>query len=423
MSFSDRIELWLNQLGDAVPNIVAALLILIVGYFVAKLLQGLTRKLLGRTSLDDRIARATTGNPAVSSESAIAKLVYYIVMVIVLLAALDVLGINTVMQPLNRMVGNFLEFIPNIVAAALIGFIGYVIAKVASGLVGMAAGFLEGISQRAGLSHEMNLTRILQNVVFIIVFVPLLIAALDALRLESITEPAKEMLGAFLDAIPRIFAAAVIIGLFYIGGKFITGLLQSLLESLGADRLADRLQLNGIIGSDTSLSKLLANVAFFFLMFLGIITGVERLGFTRLDYILAEIFEITGQIAFGLVILALGNYLANLAYRTMSSGRSDTFIASISRIVILGLFLAIALRTMGIADDIVNLAFGLTLGAVAVAVALSFGLGGRQAAGEQMKRILDKFNQDKAVTRSGDPTKPNPPQRTPPPPPPPSLPG
>ena len=87
------------------------------------------------------------------------------------------------------------------------------------------------------------------------------------------------------------------------------------------------------------------------------------------------VFAMTGQIAFGLTILVLGNFLANLAYKTMSSGPSNTFLASLGRIVILGLFLAISLRTMGIADDIVNLAFGLTLGAVAVAVALSFGLG------------------------------------------------
>jgi hypothetical protein len=53
------------------------------------------------------------------------------------------------------------------------------------------------------------------------------------------------------------------------------------------------------------------------------------------------------------------------------------------------------LRAMGIADDIVNLAFGLTLGAIAVAVALSFGLGGREAAGELMKNWLSKFHSEK----------------------------
>ena len=55
-------------------------------------------------------------------------------------------------------------------------------------------------------------------------------------------------------------------------------------------------------------------------------------------------------------------------------------------------FLAIGLGRMGIADDIINLAFGITLGAVALTVVLSFGLGGREAGGRQMAKILEKFN-------------------------------
>lgn len=67
-------------------------------------------------------------------------------------------------------------------------------------------------------------------------------------------------------------------------------------------------------------------------------------------------------------------------------------LSSIARFATLGLFVAISLKYMGIADDIVNLAFGLTLGSVAVAFALSFGLGGRKAAGKQMERFLNKFD-------------------------------
>ena len=61
------------------------------------------------------------------------------------------------------------------------------------------------------------------------------------------------------------------------------------------------------------------------------------------------------------------------------------------RIAIVGLAIAMGLRAMGIADDIVNLAFGLILGAVAVTIALSFGLGGREAAGKQMDYWLEKL--------------------------------
>lgn len=65
--------------------------------------------------------------------------------------------------------------------------------------------------------------------------------------------------------------------------------------------------------------------------------------------------------------------------------------AGLARIAILTLVAAMGLRSMGIADDIVNMAFGLTLGAITIAVALSFGLGGREAAGKQMEYWLSKF--------------------------------
>ena len=75
------------------------------------------------------------------------------------------------------------------------------------------------------------------------------------------------------------------------------------------------------------------------------------------------------------------------------SGDEAVAMAGLARIAILTLVAAMGLRSMGIADDIVNMAFGLTLGAVAVAIALSFGLGGRDAAGKQMEYWLSKLRE------------------------------
>ena len=62
-----------------------------------------------------------------------------------------------------------------------------------------------------------------------------------------------------------------------------------------------------------------------------------------------------------------------------------------ARIAILGVVIAMGLRAMGIANEIVELAFGLSFGAVAVAVALSFGLGGREAAGKLAEHWLQRW--------------------------------
>ncbi|MFK8014141.1 MAG: hypothetical protein AB8G17_01705 [Gammaproteobacteria bacterium] len=65
--------------------------------------------------------------------------------------------------------------------------------------------------------------------------------------------------------------------------------------------------------------------------------------------------------------------------------------ANIARFAILGLVLAMGLKAMGLADNIVHMAFAFTFGAIAVAVALSFGLGGRDAASKLASRWVDKM--------------------------------
>ena len=100
-----------------------------------------------------------------------------------------------------------------------------------------------------------------------------------------------------------------------------------------------------------------------------------------------------GDVLLGGAILVIGFWLANVVYGAIgkASGEHTAGLATVARVAILGLVIAMGLRAMGIADEIVNLAFGLTLGAIAVAFALSFGLGGREAAGRQMEHWLEKL--------------------------------
>ncbi|MCO6478378.1 MAG: mechanosensitive ion channel [Phaeodactylibacter sp.] len=387
MNLQSFIDNMLAQLGNYLPGIIGALIVLFIGWLIARGLQSLTKMLLKRIKWDDRFKSKGMKN----SSHMIARLIYYITMVMVLLIVLEMLGVSQVLDPLRSMLTEFLAFLPNLVAALLIGIVGYIIASVAAELAGAASKLLERVSGQLGLSGDVDLVQLLRNLVFLIVFIPVLIAALDALEIEAVSVPAKNMLDQIFAAIPEILAAAIIIGLFYVGGRYLMAILRDLLKGMGTDNLSERLKLNAIIGKDQSLSGLLAGIAFFFLMFVGIITGVERLDFVQLTDILNNLLELTGQVFLGLIILAVGNYLASLAADALSKGEGSNFLASLARFAILGVFLAIALRTMGIANEIVNLAFGLTLGAVAVAFALSFGLGGREAAGKHMEYLLKQF--------------------------------
>lgn len=401
-------ETQIENIGDRIayfiPNLLGALLVLLIGWLIAKAIKAVVVKLLRRTSWDERIFG---GDNIDDTNIFVGNIFYYLIMIIVLLIALEVLGISEVLAPLENMLSEFLLFIPNLIGALLIGFIGYVLAKFVANLINIGGGLLDRLVDRTGFKDTDKLVRILKKFVFIIIFIPFLIQAFNTLRLDAISEPANDILYGFTELIGEIIIAAIILLVFVWGGRYLANFLEDLFKSMGMDRTAEKIQIHNMIGAGQSLSRLIANLIYFFLVFFGIITAVEILGLSRLTEILHNILEVTGQILFGLVILAIGNYISLLIYNTMTRGSKNRFIAAVVRYASLALFIAIALRTMGIANEIVELAFGLILGAIAVAVALSYGLGGREAAGEHFRDIIQKFRKEAAEARDPNLDNPN----------------
>lgn len=376
-------------LDGKISTLLAALGILIIGSFVAKGIKKLVKKGLQKTKLDDKLLGGKSSG--VNPEGFIASLVYFILMLFVLLLVLSTLGMESVLDPVKNMLNEFLSFLPNLIAAGLIGFVGYILAKVVSNLIGLSSTFIEKIANKLKVEDTGKFVAIIQKVIFAIIFVPFIIQSLNALQINAISEPANGILSTIMGMIPKFLAAGAIIAIFVVGGKYLTNFLSDLLKSIGTDELAEKLQLSSMIGKEQSLSKLLSGLAYFFLAFTGITIGVGKLDLPQLNEILKTILDLSGQIFFGLVILVMGNFIANIVGNMLSKSDDNKFIASIAKGAIIALFLAISLRTMGIANSIVEIAFTAIIGAIAVTIALAYGLGGREAAGEHMKDILNKF--------------------------------
>ena len=231
--------------------------------------------------------------------------------------------------------------------------------------------------------------------VFMAVFLPSLIAALDALKIEAISRPATDMLGKLLLAVPNIIAAGLILVVTWLVARFASQLLAGLLAAMGFDTLPARVHLAHAF-EKTSASRTVGRVVLFFAMLFATVEAAAQLGFSQVSDIVASFIRYGGDILLGSAILVIGFWLANVAHDAIdrASGARTQGLARIGRYAILALVIAMGLRAMGIADDIVNLAFGLTLGAVAVAFALSFGLGGREAAGKLMDHWLARFRKE-----------------------------
>jgi hypothetical protein len=429
------------------PRLLLAIALAAIAWLVATVVRTLVNRTLSRTRVDERLAQGADMKPLSQSMGNVA---YWLVLLLFLPAIVGALQIEGLMTPLTGMTSSLLGMLPNIFAAVIIGGVGWLIAKAVRGLVSnlLATTGIDRWSERHPDTRGLKLSDLGGTLAFVMVIVPALIAALDALRIEAISAPLTRMLGIFFDAIPNLLAAAAILILAWFIGRFVASLVERLLSDLGFDRLPGRLGLGHTFrdpdtgatastpttGPDVlmatttmeraaeaqgaftpsdamarppmptpastptdaagggTLSAFAGKLALFFIMLFATVEAASMLGFAGINALLQQFIDFGADVLLGLVILAVGWWLADVAGRAIERANPQSrSLARIVRFAILGLVTAMGLRAMGVADDIVNLAFGLVLGAIAVAVALAFGLGGRDAAGKLANRWADEY--------------------------------
>lgn len=384
----------LVQVFSYLPRIAAAVLLLLVAWVVASAVRAIVVRALAATSWDERLSREAGMQ---SMSNSVGNVLFWLIILLFIPAIVGTLDLQGLLAPVGGMMDEALGMLPNIFAAVVIGFLGWMIAKLLRALVTslLAATGIDRFGHGVGLNQSVRVSQLVGTIVFILVFVPALIAALEALEIEAISRPATDMLRMILAAVPNILAAALILVITYFVARFAAQLVTSLLRAIGFDTLPAKLGMTNLQGN-VSPSAVVGRLIIFFAMLFAVVEAANRLGFTQVRDVVTAFIVFAGDILLGAVILLIGFWLANFAYDQMrrASGARSDLMPRIARIAIIALVLAMGLRAMGIADDIVNLAFGLTLGAVAVAIALSFGLGGREAAGRQMEYWLSKLRRD-----------------------------
>lgn len=382
----------LDQVFAFVPRLIGGGILALIAWLLAILLRRLATEALARTTLDERISTQAGMRPI--SES-LGQVLYWVVILLFLPGILAAVGLQGLLDPVQGMVDKALNMVPNIVAAAALGIVGWFIAKLLRQLVEslLAAAGADGLGERIGFQARMPLSRLAGLIVLVVVFVPALIAAFDALRIDAVSRPATQMLGTVMSAVPGLIGAGVVLAVAFFLARFIGSLISGLLEGVGVDSWPARIGLGAQFAGAPAISMIAGRVAAFFILLFASAEAAGMLGLSKVSDLVGTFIEFSGRVLLGFLIIALGLWIGNLAHGAVSalgSGNAPA-LAGLARIAIIAIVVAMGLRSMGIADDIINLAFGLTLGAVAVAVALSFGLGGREAAGRQMEHWLGRL--------------------------------
>ena len=370
---SDPFSNMVGRVLAYIPNLLAAVAVGFIGWIVARLVRlGLTN-VLSKTQLDDKLS-SEVGVSSLSGN--IAEIFYWLVLLLFLPIVLSILGLTGLLVPVQNMVNEAIAFLPNLFITGVIIFVGYILAKIVRGIVeGLTNSLgLQAQAAKIGLFKNSSVSKFLGSFVFAIIIITALIVAFEALGVEAISQPATAIL---------IVA--------YVVSRFVGRLVAELISGAGVDEVPMKLDVQRFLGQ-TRVSDIVGYLIVFFTMLFAVSEAANRLGLEQVSGLIAMFIQFGADILLGAVILVIGFWLANVVANVVQRGEynSSRWLGNLVRILIMGLVIAMGLKAMGIADSIVNLAFGLTLGSVAVAFALAFGLGGRQPAERLLTDLLDK---------------------------------
>jgi hypothetical protein len=318
-------------------------------------------------------------------------------------------ALNVQLTPVEGMVNEILGALPNILGAAIVLVVGWIAARIVRQIVTnlLAGAGVDRLGDRTGVAAalgEQKLSGILGTVVYVLILIPVVIAALNSLEIEAVSGPASQMLGSVLQAVPAIFAAFLLIGVAYFVARMVGAFVNNMLTGVGFNRVLTWIGLGSEVPEEGQTpSEVVGYLTTLAIMLFAVIEAAELLGFTVLADLVSQFLVAAGGVITGILIFGLGLYLARIADRVIrgTGGSQAQVLAPVARVSIVVFSGALALRQTGIAEDIVNLAFGIVLGTVAVAAALAFGLGARDLAANELERWLNAMRKEPAPSSGG----------------------
>lgn len=399
-----------EQLVYWAPKILIALVILIVTWVVARTVKWLFQK------ASDRVAalRDRSGPSKDSVGAQLGNVAKLIIWLVGITAALQFLGMGQILAPVNALTSGIFVFLPRLIGACLIFFIGFVVARIVRELVETVVGAanFEPLLSKAGLADisdstsaaggRSGIARAAGIVIFALIIIPVSIAALQVLGIDSISAPAVNMLNQIMAAIPHILSAGLWLGIAFLAATFLRSMIEAVLPPMGFDRAV---QSTGLFPDSTAPSRIAGNITFLAIMLGAGIEAARQLGGATVAQFLAEMTELGGMVLFGTLIIVAGALMARVIARLIGNASDDGgFAQGIVRYAVIALSAAIGLRFMGLANEIVILAFGLVLGSAALALGLAFGLGGRAPAEKLLDVYASRLAHDAESMRSRRPS-------------------
>jgi hypothetical protein len=216
----------------------------------------------------------------------------------------------------------------------------------------------------------------------------------------------QQALDAFFAFIPKLLAFLVILAIGYIVARVVKGIVVRVLSKVGVDRALH----SGTAGQyvnqyapDVRPSSVIGQLAFWFLFLGAIAIAVSQLGIAALDNFVAAIGGYIPNVIAAILIFVIAGVVAaavgGLVARTMGDTPTGKVVGSVVPVLVMAIATFMILNQLQIAPEIVTITYGALIGGVLLAMALAFGLGGREVAGRMLADAYDKGQEQRGQVR------------------------
>ncbi|MDD2732900.1 MAG: hypothetical protein PHF56_03085 [Desulfuromonadaceae bacterium] len=218
-------------------------------------------------------------------------------------------------------------------------------------------------------------------------------------KIDIMLEPVQAFLLQIAGFLPRLALAVGVLVAGWLLAKFARFAILKALRAINFNVLTERAGLDGFLkqgGIETDTTGIIGLLIYWLVILAALIIGFNSMGLTYITGLLGEVVRFVPKVIVSLLILAVGAYFARfvgnavVAYCKNIALQDSDILGKLAQYAIMTFVVLIALDQVNVGGDIVRQSFLIILAGVVFALALAFGLGGKDAAAELIDRWWPK---------------------------------
>ena len=217
-------------------------------------------------------------------------------------------------------------------------------------------------------------------------------------------QPLQDALSAFFSYLPQLIGAIVILIVGYVVARVLQAIVGRVLQGIGFDRWMERGGIKQFFDrAETNQTpvSILGALVFWFVFIIAITMAADALGIPQVSAVLTQLIAYIPSIIAAILILILAALLANFTSGIVRGATGSDILSSIARYAIIVYAVFAALTQLGIAVQLTANTFLIVLGAVALAAAIAFGIGGREVAQDILEKAYNRSDEVRSDSSAG----------------------